>query len=66
MKYYVTNPQNGSDIKVGKISLKVGETEEYKKSDAEYLIRTFGFLNLRKEEVKEPTKPKKKTTKKEK
>ena len=40
----ITNPKDGSPIEVGNLSLKVGETKNFGDSDAEYLLRTFGFL----------------------
>lgn len=40
----ITNPKDGADIDVNGLTLAAGETKEFKPSDAEYLLKTFGFL----------------------
>ena len=40
----ITNPETGVPVSVGDLVLEVGQTKDFKQSDAEYLLKTFGFL----------------------
>jgi hypothetical protein len=45
-KYLVKNPDNGAPINVDGLTLAVGETKEFIKHQAEWLVKQYGFLTL--------------------
>lgn len=42
----ITNPKVGARVEVNGLVLEVGETKDFLPADAEYLLKTFGFLEV--------------------